>query len=121
MKKSGIITLALVTSLAFFGCSKKEKKQPDEWSVQTDTENKETVESYHSGSSLTPFFWYWAMTRGSGGYGYYNNGFRRDERYSGARYFGSHSIGGGKSIKSATGSAHISRGGFGHSGGKASS
>jgi len=120
MKKSKFITLALVTSLAIFGCSKKKEKQPDEWSVQTDTENRETIQSYHGGSSLTPFFWYWAMSRGGGGYGFYNNNFRNDHRSStGGRFFGSHSVGGGKSVKAT--SSHISRGGFGHSGGKASS
>lgn len=116
MKKSGFITLALVTSLAFFGCQKKEKKQPDEWSVQTDTENRETVESYHSGSSINPFFWYWVMSRSGTGYGFYNSRFSSYSRNT-PRYFGSHSISGGRSIKSSSG--HISRGGFGHSGGKA--
>jgi uncharacterized lipoprotein NlpE involved in copper resistance len=120
MKKSKIVTLALVTSLAIFGCEKKKEKQPDEWSVQTDTENRETVQSYHSGSYITPFFWYWAMSRTGGGYGYYNSNFMNNRHATGARFFGSHSAGGGKSVKAT--SSHISRGGFGHfGGGKASS
>jgi|GEM_PF-2336587 len=119
MKKSGIITLALVTSLALFGCNKKKEKQPDEWTVQTDTENREVVQSYHSGISSNPFFWYWIMSRSGNGYGYYGNRFARNTRFAEEGYhFGSHSLSGGKSFKAGT--AHIARGGFGHSTGKIS-
>ncbi len=113
MKKSGIVTLVLVTSLSFFGCHKKEKKQPDEWSVQTDTENQGVVQNYQGGSHVSPFFWYWVMSRGGSGYRYYGRDNYSTFRTS-SRSFGAHSLTGGRSVVSH--SSGIMRGGFGASG-----
>ncbi|MCE1189911.1 MAG: DUF1190 domain-containing protein [Ignavibacteria bacterium] len=114
MKKSKIITLALVTSLAFFGCSKKEKKDPNEWSAQTDTENQGVVENYHHSSHISPFFWYWMATRNGYAHSYYGGSSYYHGFYSGPRTFGSHSLTGGRSVVSR--SSAISRGGFGRTG-----
>ncbi|MGE5457277.1 MAG: hypothetical protein ACM3RX_02870 [Methanococcaceae archaeon] len=113
MKKSQLITLVLMSSLTVVGCSKKEKKQPDEWSVQTDTENKGEIQNYQSGSHVNPFFWYWMMSRGGSGYGYYQ-GRNYSNFRSSSRQFGSHSFTGGRSVISRATS--ISRGGFGSTG-----
>lgn len=113
MKKTGFIALTLVTSLSFFGCSKKEEKPPADWSAQTDTENQGVVENYHHHSYVAPFFWYWMATRNGMGRGYYDrNNYRNFS--SGARTYGSHSVTGGRSVMSR--STGIVRGGFGRTG-----
>lgn len=115
MKKSQFITLALVTSLSLFGCHKKDKdkQQPDEWSVQTDTENQGVVENYQGGSHVNPFFWYWMASRGGYGYHYYYGDDYRTYATS-PHVFGAHSFTGGRSVISH--STGIMRGGFGSTG-----
>jgi hypothetical protein len=115
MKKSTIINLVLCTSLAMFGgCEKKkEKKQDNDWTVQTDTQNPDQTYAYNNGG-MNPFFMYWLISQ-SGRRSYYYGGYDNNGRYlthstgelangrsfSGGRVFSSHSI---------------SRGGFGSHG-----
>ena len=112
MKKSTVINLVLCTSLAMFGgCEKKkEKKQDNDWTVQTDTQNPDQTYAYNNGG-MNPFFMYWLISQ-SGRRSYYYGGYDNNGRFltrstgelangrnlSGGRVFSSHSI---------------SRGGFG--------
>jgi hypothetical protein len=92
----------------FGGCDKKKEKKPDnEWTVQSDTQSRDSVSAYHSGG-MNPFFMYWLISN-TGRRSYYYGGYDNEGRYftrgsgefatgrsfSGGRVFSSHSIGRG--------------------------
>jgi hypothetical protein len=109
MKKSSVVSLALCASLAMFGgCEKKkDQKQDNDWSVETDTQNPDEVHAYNNGG-MNPFLMYWLISN-TGQRSYYYGGYNSQGRYftrssgdfasgrgfTGGRVFSSHSIGRG--------------------------
>ncbi len=118
MKKSSFINLVLVSSLAVFGGCQKEKKPAPEngdWTVQTDTQNKEEVGGYGRGG-ISPWLIYYMMYQGSRSY--YYGGYDRRGNYS-TRTYGNgsaFSIGRNGNRSSGFSSHSVSRGGFGSHG-----
>ncbi len=118
MKKSSFINLVLVSSLAVFGgCHKEKKPAPEngDWSVQTDTQNREEVGGYSHGG-ISPWIVYYMMYRGSRSY--YYGGYDRRGNYSTRTYGngGFFSIGRNGTRSSGFSSHSVSRGGFGSHG-----
>lgn len=111
--KSKFITLVLVTSLMMFGCKGKPEKQNNDWSAESDTQNKDEVHGYHSGG-VNPYLLYWMMSQGDRHYyygGYDNHGNFVTRSSSGFSSFGK-STGGSRSFATHS----VSRGGFGSHG-----
>lgn len=108
MKKSLYVPLTIMATLVF-GCKSKKENIEDDWTIQTDTNTKDTVQMirHHSGNHYFPSYFFYH------GRGYYSRG-SYESIHSRTR-------GAGGRISSSSGyhgctKIGVVRGGFGRSG-----
>jgi len=111
MKKSKVITIGLLV-ISILSCHKKEHKDLNEWNHEPPVNYVDGGSGYYHHIGFFPYYVFYSYKMNNYGglsyepsYGYHSkNGFR------------SSSFGHTATSKSFSGSSHISRGGFGHSG-----